>query len=115
MHLKSRGIAGVRAAYYQEAGDYEKALPLYETYLKAPPKDADPTAIVQAKLNTAVLAEYSGKTQTAVNLYNQLATTTLAEEAKCGLERIAEAAARRQPASTNVPFKRLEPLVKLMG
>jgi TolA-binding protein len=110
------GLAGVRAAYYQEAGDYEKALPLYELYLKTPPKEATPEALDQARLSTALISENLGKTGPAVGYYNQIIAggTPLAKEAKRGIERISENTKRGLASQKVEPSKKWETLGAMM-
>jgi tetratricopeptide (TPR) repeat protein len=109
-------IAGVRAAYYQEAGDYEKAFPLFEAFLKNPAKDTPKEALVQARLSTALMAEYMGKTTQATQLYTSLLgeDKPVAADAKRGLDRLAENA-QRKPAAEKTPFKKWDSVVKTMG
>lgn len=114
-----QNIAGVRAAYYQEAGDYEKALPLFAQFLKNPPKDTPPEAITQVQMSTALIAENLGQTPAAVALYKAALAasakdTPVATEAARGLERIEENA-KRQPASVKPPFKKWETLAAMQA
>lgn len=64
-------LNGIRAAMYQEAGDYVTALPLFEKFLAKPGKDVTPDVLQQARLNTALIAQGAGKKKEAVGLYNQ--------------------------------------------
>ncbi len=50
-------IAGARAALYQEAGDYERALPLLQMFVKEPPKDTAKDVVDEAKRNIGLLQE----------------------------------------------------------
>ncbi len=112
-------VSGVRAAYYQDAGDYEKALPLYATFLKSPPPGTTPETIDQVRMSTALIAENLGHVPAAQGLYQAVVasakTGPLADDAKLGLQRIQENA-KRQPASTKAPeFKKWDGLVKTMA
>lgn len=48
---------GLRAALYQEAGDYEKALPLLKKFVAEPGKGVSAESIAQAKKNVVVISE----------------------------------------------------------
>jgi hypothetical protein len=62
---------GIRAAYYQEAGDYEKAYPLLEAFLKNPPKEISPEVLQQARLNCGLMAEGLANTARALALFKE--------------------------------------------
>ncbi len=109
-------IAGVRAAYYQEAGDYEKAFPLFEAFLKNPAKETPKDALVQARLSTALMAEYMGKAAQASQLYTALLgeDKQIAADAKRGLDRLAESA-QRKPAAEKLAFKKWDFVVNTLA
>ncbi len=115
-----QNISGVRAAYYQEAGDYERALPLYERFLKAPPKDTPIEALDQVRLSTALISEAMGKTSAAAQLYATLVAprekpSALQADAQRGIDRLKEIT-KRQPASANPPaFPKGEALLNVMA
>jgi hypothetical protein len=103
-------IAGIRAAYYQEAGDFDKALPLFETFLGSP--DIKPDVLQQTRLTAGFLAEGIGKTDRASQLLQQYLSAEpkpSAEDAKRSLTRISEKS-KRQPASI---YKKSDTLIKL--
>src|SRR5690606_7848954 len=67
-----REVAGIRASYYQEAGDFVRALTHYETFIKSPPKDTPPDAITQARLAAALISENLDRAGAAIQLYNSV-------------------------------------------
>lgn len=50
-------LSGLRAASYQDAGDYERALPLLRTFLKSPPAGTSPSALKLAKQNEDLISK----------------------------------------------------------
>jgi len=50
-------IAGIRAALYQEAGDYESALTYLDAFLATPPSNATQEALTQAKNNAKLISQ----------------------------------------------------------
>jgi tetratricopeptide (TPR) repeat protein len=52
-----RAAAGLRAALYQEAGDYEKAFLALKVFLANPGKDVSTDALNQAQMNAALISE----------------------------------------------------------
>lgn len=50
-------IQGLRAALLQEAGDYERAFPVLEKFLKTPPQKVSAETLQQARLNAGLIAE----------------------------------------------------------
>jgi tetratricopeptide (TPR) repeat protein len=64
-------IAGVRAALYQEAGDYERALPLLLVFVGASHKDVTEAIMQQARLNAALIAEATLQYPLAEDLYGK--------------------------------------------
>jgi tetratricopeptide (TPR) repeat protein len=109
------GMSGVRAAFYQEAGDYEKALPQYEAFLKSPPKEASPEALDQARLSAALMLENLGRAPAAAALYSQIVAgaSGLSKDAKRGLDRISENTARGLASVKAQPSKKWEALTTL--
>jgi tetratricopeptide (TPR) repeat protein len=111
-------IAGIRASLYQDAGDYEKALPMYAKFLSAPPKEMDPKVMNQTVLTTALLAEASGNHPDATKLYRQYLTMTANEKNASGTEEAQEGILRiqrmtqRKPASVP-PYAEFDTLMKL--
>jgi|GEM_PF-2905166 len=100
-------IAGIRAALYQEAGDYEKALPLYVLFLQQPPKDIDVKVLSQTVLSVALISEAMGNSADATKLYKQFLTMTAAtkdapgkEEAEDGIERLQRTGQRKLASKT---------------
>lgn len=85
-------IAGMRAAIYQEAGDYVSALPLLEIFLKNTNSKTPAEAIQQAHLNTALIAEAMGQGEKAKSHYKSYlagAKVLKKDEAERGLARVA--------------------------
>jgi TolA-binding protein len=97
-------ISGVRSALYQEAGDYATALPLLLGFLDKVSKDTPPEATEQARLNAGLIAEATERYDLATKLFNAYVADSAkgtkpgVEEAKRGLDRIAQRS-QRQPAS----------------
>lgn len=69
-------IADVRAALYQEAGDYAHADPLLDEFVLHAGKDTDPEVIRQAKLNLALISEALGKSDKAAKRRESESWTT---------------------------------------
>ncbi|MEZ4751994.1 MAG: tetratricopeptide repeat protein [Bdellovibrionota bacterium] len=106
-------LNGIRAAMYQEAGDYVTALPLFEKFLAKPGKDVTPDVLQQARLNTALIAQGAGKKKEAVTLYNQYIQGEKDKEsagvrqAQAALKYI-QAQVNRKPAATYSGWAALE-------
>lgn len=85
-------IAAVRAALYQEAGDYARAAELFEFFFKSPPKAVAPETLQQARFNLALISEALGNQSAATQYYkaflNGSGTEGQLAEAKRGLERL---------------------------
>lgn len=56
-----RSIAAVRAALYQEAGDYERAAPLIESFIKDHDSSVTPAMLQEAEFNAGLVAKALGK------------------------------------------------------
>jgi TolA-binding protein len=87
-------IAGVRAEIYQDAGDYERALPLLESFLAARDESVPAATVAQARLNAALMAEALDQDGRATSLYREYLkqetgrTPAGESEAKRGLQRV---------------------------
>jgi TolA-binding protein/Tfp pilus assembly protein PilF len=104
-------IAGMRAAIYQEAGDYASALPLLEVFLKNPDSKTPPEAIQQAHLNTALIAEALGQSEKAKAHYKSYlagAKVLKKEEAERGLARVATASLLNSPEESFAEWTKLQ-------
>ncbi len=100
-------LTGIRGALYQEAGDYENALPLFEKFLKKPGEGVTADVVGQARLNTAMIAQGVGNIGQATALYQEYLKNAKKDasgvaQAKSALEYI-QAMNNRQPAS--IEFK----------
>jgi tetratricopeptide (TPR) repeat protein len=107
-------LASVRAAIYEEAGDYANALPLFIQFLNQPPADAEPSAIQQARLHAGMISEAMQKYSDANTLYrlvlaNEQKDQGAIGEAKRGLDRL-ETKGKRAPAAQ---FKKWDMLQKV--
>lgn len=100
-----RQIAGIRAAHYQEAGDYARALPLLEVFLENADKSVPIDALQQARLNSALILEALGNKEKAKSHYQLYLSkkegTTPAgrTEAEAALKRMTGKNADRSPAA----------------
>jgi hypothetical protein len=56
-----KNIAAVRAALYQEAGDYERAQPLIESFIKEHDSSVTPAILQEAEFNAGLVAQALGK------------------------------------------------------
>ncbi len=61
--------SGLRAALYQEAGDYERALPLLRDFLRSHDKDVTAETLQQVRLNTALISEATNQNEEALSLF----------------------------------------------
>lgn len=84
--------SGLRAAMYQEAGDYKRALPMLRRLTKEPDKELKPEILRQARLNAALILEALEDKDAAAKEYKALIAAqdgdAVATEAKRGLERL---------------------------
>ncbi len=102
-------IAGLRAAIYQEAGDYASALPYLEQFLRS--SDAaktSPSSVAQAQLNAALIAEALDQKEKAKDYYNRFLhnpSVVKKEDAERGLSRLL--------ASVNAPIGNFPEWAKL--
>jgi tetratricopeptide (TPR) repeat protein len=85
-------LNGLRAALYQEAGDYERSGPLLDAFLKSPPAGTPKDVIVQATLNAGLINEALGHGDRARSLFDSYLKASPdgkgAADAKRGLERM---------------------------
>ncbi|MGE4232982.1 MAG: tetratricopeptide repeat protein [Bacteriovoracia bacterium] len=82
---ETQNAAGVLAALYQEAGDYENALPRLKRFLAKPPKEISSDVLSQAYFNAALMEEGLGNKSQAVAYYQKASGKP---ESKTALERI---------------------------
>lgn len=104
-------LNGIRAALYQEAGDYATALPLLEAFLKKPSPDVSEPVMHQARLNAALMYQAVGKVGDALGLYREYlakagSSAPGAGQAQAGIKYI-EAKAKRAPAAVFKPWEGL--------
>lgn len=105
-------ISGVRAAFYQEAGDYQTALPLFLTFLSKAGKDTPMESIEQARLNAGLIAEAMENYPEAYKQFNQYikdsakGTAGGIDEAKRAILRMS-AKTNRQTASVDKSWEKL--------
>lgn len=72
-NLKS--IAAVRAALYQEAGDYERAQPLIESFIKDHDSSVTPAVLQEAEFNAGLVAQALGKSALAQDHFRKAKRT----------------------------------------
>jgi tetratricopeptide (TPR) repeat protein len=105
-------ISGIRAAFYQEAGDYQTALPLLLTFLAKTGKDTPIESVQQARLSAGLIAEATERYGDATTLFNQYVangakgTPGGVEEARRALARI-NAKTQRTITSVDKPWEKL--------
>lgn len=63
-------VRGLRAAMFQEAGDYIRSSVLIEQFLKAPPPEISKETLLQARLNAGLMAEALENSKTAQEHFN---------------------------------------------
>jgi TolA-binding protein len=105
-------ISGVRSALLQEAGDYERALPLLQGFLKDHDASVAPEVLQTARLNAGLITEALGQDELAEKYFHEYlrpasGRSPASDEANRALERIAHKLHPQKPQATPAEWLKL--------